>query len=224
MESLYLPKINAKMLTRTNNTELSKIVSNSEIHLHHCLCESRAFKVGKSNHRRCSLKKMFLKILQKWQKRPCVWVWHRFSHASSSRTFLSLYFFLLFFMRTVSASCSVSTCYKFFLWDILLSVWLIFNTIFLNWKLITLVLLRWAVILLAAFFDNIWNSMEYVINLDDIWRYLQKLLISELNDIRWYLTIIWRYLTTENFTLELENYHPKDIVNFVIYCLVGTKL
>ena len=174
MESLYLPKIDAKMPTRTNNNELSKIVSNSEIHLHHCLCESRVFKVGKSNHRRCSLKKMFLKILQNWQKRPCVWVWHRFSHASSSRTFLSLYIFLLFFMRTVSASCSVSTCYTFFVWDILLSVWLIFNTIFLNWKLITLVLLTWVVILLAAFFDTIWNSMEYVINLDDIWRYLSK--------------------------------------------------
>ena len=173
MESLYLPKINKKMLTRTNNTELSKIVSNSEIHLHHCLCESTAFKVGKSNHRRCSVKKMFLKILQNWQKRSLK-VWHRLSHASSSRTFLSLYFFLLFFMRTVSASCSVSTCYTFFLWDILLSLWLIFNTIFFNWKLRTLALLTWAVILLAAFFDNIWNSMEYVINLDNIWRYLSK--------------------------------------------------
>ena len=152
---------------------MSKIVSNSEIHLHHCLCESTAFKVGKSNHRRCSVKKMFLKILQNWQKRSLK-VWHRFSHASSSRTFLSLYFFLLFFMRTVSASCSVSTCYTFFLWDILLSLWLIFNTIFFNWKLRTLALLTWAVILLAAFFDNIWNSMEYVINLDNIWRYLSK--------------------------------------------------
>ena len=183
------------MLTRTNNTELSKIVSNSEIHLHHCLCESTAFKVGKSSHRRCSVKKMFLKILQNWQKRSLK-IWHRFSHASSSRTFLSLYFFLLFFMRTVSTSCSVSTCYTFFLWDILLSVWLIFNTIFLNWKLITLVLLTWAVILLAAFFDNIWNSMEYVINLNNIWRYLSKTFDIW---VEWYLGIfndsfgdIWR--------------------------------
>ena len=95
-------------------------------------------------------------------------------HASSPRTFLSLRFFLLFFMRTVSASCSVSTSYKFFLTDILLSVWLIFNTMFLNWKLITSVLLTWVVILLAVSFDNIWNSMEYVINLDNIWRYLSK--------------------------------------------------
>ena len=95
-------------------------------------------------------------------------------HASSPRTFLSLRFFLLFFMRTVSASCSVSTSYKFFLSDILLSAWLIFNTVFLNWKLITLVLLTCIVILLAASFDNFWNSVEYVINLDDIWEYLSK--------------------------------------------------
>ena len=89
-----------------------------------------------------------------------------------------------FFMRTVSASCSV------------------------------------------VLFAHIWNSMEYVLNLDDIWRYsiYQKLLISELNGIWWHLTIIWRYLTTETLTLELENYRPKDIVNFVIYYLVGTEL
>ena len=92
---------------------------------------------------------------------------------------------------------------------ILLSVWLIFNTMFLNWKLITLVLLTWVVILLAASFDNIWNSMEYVINLDDIWRYLSKKFIFELNNIWWYLTIIWRCLTTETFTLEPENYRQK---------------
>ena len=63
--------------------------------------------------------------------------------------------------------------------------------------LITLILLIWVFILLAASFDNIWNSIECVINLDDIWRYL---------------TIIWWYLTTETFTLEPENYRPKDIV------------
>ena len=56
---VQLPKINGKMPTRTKNTEVSKIVSNSEIHLHHCLCESRGFKIGKSNHGRCSVKKMF---------------------------------------------------------------------------------------------------------------------------------------------------------------------
>ena len=32
-----------KMLTRTKNAEMSKRVSNSEIHLHHCLCESKGF-------------------------------------------------------------------------------------------------------------------------------------------------------------------------------------
>ena len=83
-------------------------------------------------------------------------------------------FSYFFFMRATSASCSVSTIYKFFLSDILLSAWLIFNTMFLNWKLITLVLLTWFGILRVASFDNIWNSMEYVINLDDIWRYLSK--------------------------------------------------
>ena len=58
---------------------MSKIVSNSEIHLDHCLCESRGFKIGKSNHRRCSVKKVFLKILQNWQKRTCVRVRHWFT-------------------------------------------------------------------------------------------------------------------------------------------------
>ena len=56
------------MPTRTKNAEMSKIVSNSEIHLHHCLCESSGFKIGKSNHQRCSVKKVYLKILQNWQK------------------------------------------------------------------------------------------------------------------------------------------------------------
>ena len=32
MESLCLPKINTKTPTRTNSVEMSKIVSNSEIH------------------------------------------------------------------------------------------------------------------------------------------------------------------------------------------------
>ena len=40
---------------------MSKIVSNSEIHLHHCLCEPRGFKIGESNQ--CSVRKVFLKIL-----------------------------------------------------------------------------------------------------------------------------------------------------------------
>ena len=37
--------------------ELNKIVTNSEIHLYHCLCEPRSFKTGRSNHLRCSIKK-----------------------------------------------------------------------------------------------------------------------------------------------------------------------
>ena len=65
MKNLCLPKINTKMPTRTKSVEMSKIVSNSEIHLHHCLCESRGFKTGRSNHQRCSVKKMFLKVNRK---------------------------------------------------------------------------------------------------------------------------------------------------------------
>ena len=67
------------MPNRTKSVEMSKIVSNSEIHLHHCLCESRGFTIGRSNRRRCSVKKVFLKILQNWQKRTCVPVRHGFS-------------------------------------------------------------------------------------------------------------------------------------------------
>ena len=138
-------------------------------------------------------------------------------------------FSYFFFMRATSASCSVSTIYKFFLSDILLSAWLIFNTMFLNWKLITLVLLSWVVILLAVPFDNIWNSMEYVViyvmeYLDDTWRYLSKTIDIWVER---YLVIFndnLAILTTETFTLEPENYRSKDIVNLVIYHLVGTEL
>ena len=71
-ESLCLPKkqkkppknTHTKMLIRTKSVEMNKIVTNSEIHLHHCLCESRGFETGRSSHRRCSIKKVFLKILQ----------------------------------------------------------------------------------------------------------------------------------------------------------------
>ena len=44
---------------------MSNIVSNSEIHLHHCLCESRGFKIRKSNYRRCSVKKGILENFAK---------------------------------------------------------------------------------------------------------------------------------------------------------------
>ena len=70
MESLCLPKINTKMPTRTKSVEMRKIVSNSEIHLHHCLCESRGFKIGKSNHRRCSVKKCSWKFCKIDRKGP----------------------------------------------------------------------------------------------------------------------------------------------------------
>ena len=61
---LVLAENKHKMPTRTKSVEMSKIVSNSEIHLHHYLCESSVFKIGRSNHQRCSVKKVFLKILQ----------------------------------------------------------------------------------------------------------------------------------------------------------------
>ena len=100
MESLCLPKINAKMPNRTKSVEMSKIVSNSEIHLHHSLCESKGFTIGKSNHRRCLEKKMFLKISQNWQKRTCVRVWHGFSNISFTKFFCKHYFY-----RTLLGDC-----------------------------------------------------------------------------------------------------------------------
>ena len=44
---------------------MSRIVSDSEIHLHHCVCESRGFKIGRSNHQRCSVKKGVLENFEK---------------------------------------------------------------------------------------------------------------------------------------------------------------
>ena len=54
-----------KKTTTAINAEMNKIVTNSENHLRHCLCESRGFKIGRSSHRRCSIKKVFLKIFAK---------------------------------------------------------------------------------------------------------------------------------------------------------------
>ena len=99
MESLCLPKINTKKPTRTKIVEMSKIVSNSEIHLHHCLCESKGFKTGRSNHQRCSVKKVFLKIFQNWEKGICVWVWQGFSTVSFTK------FLRLLFYRTLPGDC-----------------------------------------------------------------------------------------------------------------------
>ena len=59
------------MPTRTKNVEMKYIVTDLEIHLHNCFCESRGFKVGRSSHRRSSIKKMFLKISQNWQENTC---------------------------------------------------------------------------------------------------------------------------------------------------------
>ena len=98
-ESLCLPKIKKNMPTRTNSVEMNKIVTNSEIHLHYCLCESRGFKTGRSSHQGCSIKKVFLKLLQNWQE----------SVLSESNTgfFLSVLrnFWENFFCRTLSGNC-----------------------------------------------------------------------------------------------------------------------
>ena len=62
---LVLAENKHQMPTRTKSVEMSKIVSNSKIHLRHCLCESRGFiKIGRSNHQRCSVQKVFMKVLQ----------------------------------------------------------------------------------------------------------------------------------------------------------------
>ena len=42
------------MPTRTKSVEMNKIVTNSEMHLHHCPCESRGF-----NWKKCSIKHLF---------------------------------------------------------------------------------------------------------------------------------------------------------------------
>ena len=67
-ESLCSPKIKTKMRTRTKNVEMKNIVTNLEIHLHYRLCEPSGFKIGRSSQRRCSMKKVFLKILKIWQE------------------------------------------------------------------------------------------------------------------------------------------------------------
>ena len=64
-EGLCFPKTNTKMPTRTKNVEMNWIVTISETHLHSCPCESRGFKIGRSSHRRCSIKKGALKNFAK---------------------------------------------------------------------------------------------------------------------------------------------------------------
>ena len=60
-ESLCSPKIKTKMPTRTKNVEMKNIVTNLEIHLHYRPCEPSGFKIGRSSHWRCSMKKGIFK-------------------------------------------------------------------------------------------------------------------------------------------------------------------
>ena len=46
-------------------------MTNLEIHLHNCLCESRGFKIARSSHQRSSIKKVFLTLLQNRQEITC---------------------------------------------------------------------------------------------------------------------------------------------------------
>ena len=71
-ESLCSPKINTKTTTRTKNDEMNQSVTNSNIHLYHCLCVSKGFIIARSSHQRCSIKKVLLKISQNWQENTCV--------------------------------------------------------------------------------------------------------------------------------------------------------
>ena len=64
-KGLCSPKANTKMPTRTKSVEMNLIVTNSEINLHNCLCESRGFKIGRSSQRRSSIKKGVLKNFAK---------------------------------------------------------------------------------------------------------------------------------------------------------------
>ena len=98
---MRLPKINTKRPTRTESVEMSKIVTVSEIHLHHCLWESRGFKIGRSSHRRCSIKKLLLKILQNWEENTCVRVRH-------DKVFSCQFYKIFentFFNRTLPGNC-----------------------------------------------------------------------------------------------------------------------
>ena len=53
------------------------------------------FKIGKSNHRRCLVKNVFLKILQNWQKRTCD-LWTRVRHGFSTVSFTKFWKTLFF--------------------------------------------------------------------------------------------------------------------------------
>ena len=78
-ESFFSSKIDTKMPTRTKSVEMNQIVTNSEIHLHHFLCESRDFKIGRSSRLRCSLKKVqtFMRLLTTFDQLKAMYgCWH----------------------------------------------------------------------------------------------------------------------------------------------------
>ena len=58
------------MPIRAKSVEMNMILTNSEVHLHHLLCESRGFKFGRSNHLRCSIKKLFWILCKIDRKTP----------------------------------------------------------------------------------------------------------------------------------------------------------
>ena len=64
-ESLCTPKINTKMPITTKCVEMMKVVTNSEIDLQHCPCESRGFKIGRTSHQRFSINKVLLNSFSK---------------------------------------------------------------------------------------------------------------------------------------------------------------
>ena len=129
-EGLCFPKTNTKMPTRTKNVEMNWIVTNSETHLHSCPCESRGFKIGRSSHRRCSIKKGALKNLQRWQEKTCVRVSLLLKMQVQGKRYQRRCFsvkFANFFLRTPFYRTSPGDCF----WINLMvkkfnSAWLIF--------------------------------------------------------------------------------------------------
>ena len=89
---------NKKIPTRTKSAKINRILTNSEIRLHHCLCESSCFKAGRNSQQRCSVKKLLLKILQNWQENISV---------SDTGFFSSVLWNVWehFFYRTISGNC-----------------------------------------------------------------------------------------------------------------------
>ena len=103
------------------------------MHLHNCLCEFRGFKIGRSSHRRCSIKKSvrknFAKMTGKNQSlffnkdadlRPATLLKERLRHRCFSVSFAK--FLRTFFYRTPRGVCFwITLMVKKFI-----SAWLIF--------------------------------------------------------------------------------------------------